>query len=164
MKKGFTLIEMVLAFAIIGMLMTGVTLSLTAVLRSTARSALQAKVRNEGEFLMETISQATRYSTQVQCGVDGSSQHYLTMAAKNVGDPTPLFTCLTSTGQIGSGSTLQVMNSSSVQIANCDFVCTKNGAANNTSPDTVEIVFSVAEASGVIAPLYYDTSVFLRNN
>lgn len=159
MKRGFTLIELILAFAIIGMLMTGVTLSLSAVLKSSARTVLQAKVRNEGEYLMESIAQPTRYATGVQCDIAGT---WLTMSPKVSTDPDPKFTC--SGSKLISGTSNQALNSDEIVISNCSFSCTDSaGNVNNTNPANVEITFSVSDLNGIAQTIAYDTNIVLRN-
>jgi len=150
-RSGFTLIELVISFGIFSALATGTTLMLTATLRGAARGAAESKVRNEGEYLMETISQRVRYSTSVVCN-DPST---LTVNSSNSADNT-VFYCNSARGSISRNGTgiNNDMNSDEVIVSGCQFVC---------SPAAVEVSFSVTDVNSLVDPLVFNTNIVLRN-
>ena len=164
---------MLLAFAIFGMLATGVTLALTAVLRSTHRTALQAKVRNEGEYLMETMSQLVRYSNNTVCSGDTSAMKY---TPTDTTLPRTMIYCKDAAPVSGYNLTTGVaqdqINSAEVILPVCYFHCLPDSGSENANcsnmdqckpASSVEIVFSIQDKNGIVSPVYYDTNIVLRN-
>ncbi len=144
-KPVFTLIELVLAFGIMALLATTTTTILAATLRSSARATVAGKVRNEGEYLMESISQLARYSTSVTC--PSATQLRVATAAYL---PSANITCSGANIASDSGQ----LNSNEVAISGCNFSC---------SSTQVSITFSVQDTNGLIAPLTFDSDIVLRN-
>lgn len=149
-RQGFTLVELVLAFGIFAMLATSTVVILSATLRSTARAAVAAKVRNEGEYLMESISQLTRYSKDVSCvgttELDVSTATYLPLAK------------ITCSGTTIASNSAQI-SSREVEISGCAFTC----SPTDTNPTQVNVSFSIKDLNDVITPLTFDTNIVLRN-
>lgn len=158
MQKGFTLIELIIAFAVFGLLTTGVTLGLTAVIRSTAQTALQAKVRNEGEYLMETVSQRVRYSSDVVCNNPTND----TLVVNSViNSESSTFYCDSPNAALERDALnpANKMNSDQVVITNCSFICSPTtGDANS-----VNVQFSVRDKGLLLPALLFDTDIVLRN-
>jgi prepilin-type N-terminal cleavage/methylation domain-containing protein len=163
-KPGFTLIELLLSFAIFAMLATGTTLALTAVLRSTARASLQAKVRNEGEYLVETIAQMTRYSARARC-TSGGVVTTLFLAPPDLGSVEPRFTC----AEVVPGaiprrywvaSNAVQINSVDVEITECALTCT----VVDGEVSKVRFRLSLEDKNNILSsPLIFDTDIVLRN-
>lgn len=67
MKKGFSLLELLVGFALVGILMsTGVVLLFTS-LRSSKKASAVGTAKAEGAYALNTISQKVRYAQGITC-------------------------------------------------------------------------------------------------
>ena len=67
MKKAFTLIELLIGFALVGLLMaTGIVLLFTS-LRTAKKASAVGTAKTEGAYALNTLSQKIRYAQSVSC-------------------------------------------------------------------------------------------------
>lgn len=65
MKKGFTLIEMIVAIGLFALLMTTTTMLLFASLRSTKKASNVTKAKAEGAYALNLMINLLRYATKI---------------------------------------------------------------------------------------------------
>lgn len=140
MKKGFSLIELMVAisiFAVIGVLTTS-AVSLT--LRTSKKSDSLVRVRENVSYAFSIIERQIRGADSIE-NCDGSELsvlNYLTseniitdFSCENIGEA----------GYIASGSAR--ITSSDVAVVSCSFVCTQT---DSNSPPTVKVKISAQDA------------------
>lgn len=161
-RKGFSLIELVLAMAILAILASSSTVILTAALRSTERALLTTQVRREGTYIIDSMSHLVRFSPQVTCITSGENVGDMQVASTNPGVEDALFSCdydpITDSRSIASGSATinpQPIHSPDVDITGCSFVCLSGGR--------VQINYTIRDKDDVIVPIDFSTEIVLRN-
>ncbi len=162
---GFTLIELIISFALFSILTLGTTLMLTSILRTSAQTSIATKVHNEGSFLMETISQRIRYSKSATCLDFNSDGLDYTDAVDIIsvdGSSNTKFFCNYGEDAIQRDvkDSDHTMNSTTeVLVVDCSFTCTPS----YTDPTSIEVKIAVQDINGIIDPITFDTNIVLRN-
>jgi len=64
-KKGFTLLELLVFVSLVGLILVGITQVLGATLAGSGKSQVMQLVKQNGQFAMSTISRLLRQSNQV---------------------------------------------------------------------------------------------------
>ncbi len=136
MKKGFSLIELLIAifiFAVIGVLTTS-AISLT--LRSSKKSDSLVRVRENVNYSLAVIERQIRNSESVDC-VTSTSTNLKYTTAEGI-DST--FSCISS--YIASGASR--LSSGDVSVTGCTFSCTKTDL---NSPAVVKVSLTAEDAT-----------------
>lgn len=145
-KRGFSLIEMLVVisiFAIIGVLTTR-AVSLT--LRSSKKSDSTVRVRENLNYSMSILERQIRNAESITACPLVSSLSIPYVA--NGGFATS-FTCnLTSPGYIASGSATTRLTSDDISITACSFTCSKTNI-NNPAIITVNLTAEDATQTGI---------------
>lgn len=153
MKKGITLVEILVAMAVFTVLMTSVTMVLTATLRAANRAAVVTKIKSEGTYIMDSMATVLRYAESVSCspdGIDGYAIANLASATNNI-----FYDCLPVPNRIASDSV--ALNSSEVLVSGCQIIPSDDCSR-------IDIQFSLQDASGVLGtPVSFSSQLELRN-
>ncbi len=161
-KKGFTLVEVMVAVVILAILSAIVSILLIRTLGAAKRAAAVAVVRNEGAYTMAVLSQSLKFAQSVS---NCSSGTQIDMVSGFDNGQTS-FRCTNSGGIGGIASVSAIMTSKltsdKVNATSCSIVCPP-GTTNE-----VDINFTLVPSgtSGSItdtASVNFDMQVFLRN-
>jgi|GEM_PF-4080200 len=68
MKKGFTLVELLISIALMTIIGTVTVAMISTVLRSSKNTTLAGDIRQSGNYVLEQISDTARYATQFKMG------------------------------------------------------------------------------------------------
>lgn len=165
MKKAFTLIELMVTFALLAVMMTSVGLLLTASLRAAKKGLLTAQAKTEGQYAVDVMSNMLRYATAVSSCPPGSNT--ITFTPRSADIAQTVFRCdPTSIASDSSGLTpnrtgrLTSNKVELVAIPPCSITCSGN---------QVHITFGIKQAgtanftSEDVKPILFDTQITLRN-
>lgn len=162
MKRGFSLVEIMVAMSLFAILAVSTTVISAGILRAGLRSTMEAKVRSEGSYAMGAMSLVTRYAVQATCGVSGSTTWV--DVSPRAGYAPARYGCYydgtTGTYSVASGSASlpnvhPSLISDEVRVTGCAITC---------SGKSVNLSFDARDAAGLLTnPLSFDTSVTLRN-
>lgn len=158
-RKGFTLIEVVVAMGVFAVLMVGTSLLLISTLRGAKKAASQITVRSEGARVMDVISSSLRFSQNITDCTTGAS------ISATLYDGTPIsYSCVQASGTdayLASGS--GHLTSSGVTVSSCGgiFTCSLDGK-------TVQINFGLQKAgtnlqTEATSRIDFNAEVRLRN-
>jgi len=162
-KFGFTLIEIVVVVASVGLIMTSVIGVVLGTFKSQNREKSTNKVMENGSWIINELRKNTlnSESTTIVCNTDKLSVEMVNMADQGKS----VFDCNQISNKIASTSATResVLNSSEVNITDCsNFVeCTVDSSEKVT---TVTFNFDIgATTSGVSVSKNFNTTVTLRN-
>jgi len=157
MKRGFTLIEVVVAIGIFAVLMVGTSLLLVSTLRGAKKAAAQIAVRSEGAWAMDLMSSTLRFSQRVTSCTTGTGISVQLGDGSNV-----TFACQGSSPDYYLASGSGRLTSTNVALVSCAnvFVC----------PDTktIKIQFGLLKAGTNLqientSQINFDSEIRLRN-
>lgn len=119
-KRGFTLIEMLIALAVFSMLGVMATVILVGALQGAKKAAAVALVKNEGSRVINTMTQMLKYSTSVTlCG--GNS---VTFQPRTDTSNPAVFACLPpGAGPYYIASNSANLTSGNVEMTSCNISC-----------------------------------------
>ncbi len=159
MKRGFTLIEVVVAMGIFAILMVGTSLLLISTLRGAKKAASQITVRSEGARIMDVLASTLRFSNSIT----GCSPVRGASVSATLYDGSPInFKCTVSGTDLYLASGSGRLTSTGVTVSSCSnvFVC----------PDskTILIRFGLQKAGTSLqtegtSRIDFDAEVRLRN-
>ena len=173
-ERGFTLLEMVVTIAGLGVIGITVTTILVNTLRGSSKSTIVNSVRTNGEYALEQMTRTIRYGTiltspALPCpsSPPGSPPTSMAFVAS---DGSPItYSCSSGTinSQENNGPVQSLLDTSNVKTSTtCKFVCTQTDI--NSSP-IITISFDlVQKATSSLAeksttPLTFTTSVVMQN-
>lgn len=165
MKKAFTLIELMVTFALLAVMMTSVGLLLTASLRSAKKGLLTAQAKTEGQYAVDVMSNMLRYAV----AKSDTCPNSITFTPRGADTVQTVFKCdsLGSDYWIASNSAELVsprlgrLTSTKVEVIGCSISC--------PSVNQVHITFGIKQAgtanftSEDVKPILFDTQITLRN-
>ncbi len=155
MRKAFSLIEIMVAISLFAILSISITMIAAGILRGAARTQVQIKVRNEAQYAMSVISQATRFAADVDTAACQPNSSTLKMKPKLGSNVVKQFICDGST--IVQDNTTLPLISDKVTITSCSFSC-------NDTFKTVTVHFEAKDADGLMVnPIIFDSQIILRN-
>jgi prepilin-type N-terminal cleavage/methylation domain-containing protein len=167
--RGFTLIEIMIASGLVGLLLVGVVGIFLSTVKGGNQARLQAEVKTRGDYAMSTMERTIRNAVKMpECpsahsiifsvkNDDGSvtnQQYTITDGALTVGVGEKTSSLIATSGQ--KDDTFIVDDSSS-------FSCYPGGAYNSGSIG-IRIVLRTSASSGQIPPQTFQTMVTIRNN
>lgn len=159
MKKAFTLIEVIVAIGVFGVLSVTLSLLLVGTLRGSKKAAATILVRGEGAYAVESMAAQLRFAKSVTDCTTGSSVTVKTQVGDNL-----TLSCLSSGDDIYLASNSARLTTSNVQVVSC------TSPPVFTCPDakTVRITFGLQKAGSSLplegtASIDFDTEVGLRN-
>ena len=163
--KGYTLLEVMVATAVIGVLAVVATNLFFSVSRGGNKVSVTAEVNQNGEVALGTLERLIRnaYSVASVCtGVAANSLTVVDRYGRNI-----VFSCENvgqDTGYIASNSAR--LTSENVAVSACSFTC--NPDSDGFKPAIIDIDFSLRQASsnaitGETEAQTFSTSVSLRN-
>lgn len=128
-KKGYTLIELIVGFGLFALLATTVTMLIASLLQNARKAAAVAAAKTEGEYAMAAMAEMIRYSGGMTCSANSLT----------VGEVTyNLYTSGADAGRMSSesGTMIQYLTSARLTATPC-------GGSTFVCPDarTVEICF-----------------------
>lgn len=154
--RAFSLIELILAMAVMLILLLGVGSGLTATLRGTRKAGIATNVRSDGAYALNVLTQKIKFARRIKsCSTGGSNS--ITLVDQ---DETDLVLSYDSVNKsLTSGST--VLTSEAIDIttnAACAGVFTCNTA------NTVVTICFDGNNSTQEAKVNFNTQVFLLNS
>ena len=163
--KGYTLLELMIATAVIGILAIVATNLFFSVSRGGTQVQVTAEVNQNGEVVLGTLERIIRNSTGVTSTCTGEAVESLTVSDRY--GRTIAFSCENvgeDTGYIASNSAR--LTSENVAVSACGFTCTQD--PEGFRPPLIEIDFSLRQAEGgalkgETSQQQFKTSVSLRN-
>lgn len=159
MRKAFTLIELMVTFALLAVMMTSVGLLLTASLRAAKKGLLTAQAKTEGQYAVDVMGNMLRYAV-AKSDCTGNS---VTFTPRNGDTLQTIFACgsdnIASKSAEASPRTSN-LTSSKVKVSGCSIECSLN---------SVTIKFNIQQAgtsdltSETVSTIHFDTNITLRN-
>jgi Tfp pilus assembly protein PilE len=172
---GFTLVEMLVVAGLVGILSIGIGSTFMSTLKGSNRSALQAKMKSQGDFAIasmeRTIRSAVKFPTCSGSATDNQGP-IVTFAAVGLNGTTQtkMYEFVKTDGQIYStvdGTTGTVVGSSAqttgvIRVTSALFECV---LGSNINPGVVKITFTLhaVNSDQDIADQTFQTSVAMRN-
>ncbi len=157
-KKGFTLVEVVVVvglFAVVGIITTQ---SLVRILGNTSNSNSTARARENVEHALSTIERSIRNANSISCPV-GTPNRVNYVSQTNADE---YIACNSLGGQTSIIQNGAPLTSSEINLTACSLVCVPAGS---DPPNGVEIVLEASdnEAAYDSAPVRLQTTIFLRS-
>jgi prepilin-type N-terminal cleavage/methylation domain-containing protein len=152
MRKGVSLIELVVAMSVFTVLITSITLVLSVTLRSSLRSESLANVKSEGTYVMDSMSAILRFAKTVRCDPVVPNRVTATLFSA----PNPIIYRCDPGFYIASDSSR--LNSVETRVSGCEIICD-----NPTSPTSITIDFDMQDAAMSIPNVNFVTQLVLRN-
>lgn len=154
-KRGFTLIEAVLAVGVFALLAVSGALLLFSTLRGAKKAAAASEVRNQGASTMEAMTQLLRYAKKNTTTCTGNSVSFTSIDGSSGS-----FSCvITSPSHLASGSAWLTSTKVKLVTGSCAITC--------PTANRVLIKFSLAPASATFtdesARINFESQVELRN-
>jgi prepilin-type N-terminal cleavage/methylation domain-containing protein len=150
-QKGFTLVEVLVATALIVMLLGSLVSFSILLAQAQARSKVVAEVENQGLFFMQTVTQSIRNAQSINLPATSTSASTLSLAYANAAQSPTVFALSNSAAMMAQGSTSAAMLiSPQVQVSNLTF---QNLSASGT-PGVIRIQFTVSYASSSGSSIY----------
>lgn len=155
-KSGFTLIEMIVVVAILGMVAIFGSNMLFTILKGSLKTKVLSEVKQNGTFAISTMERMIRNAKELVSCDSGS------VKIKNPDDFETTFVC--SDTAISSNSA--ALTSSNVKVDSCAFACSLGTAG--ILPSTVGINFTLSQVGAATrkeekALVKFQTTVSLRN-
>jgi prepilin-type N-terminal cleavage/methylation domain-containing protein len=152
-RKGFSLIEIMVAISLFAILSISITLIAAGILRGAARAQVQTKVRNEAQYAMSVISQATRFASDVNLTSCNPTSYTIRQR--------PSSTVLTTYSCDVANTTLKQdgleLIGPEVVISACSFAC-------DATNKTITVHFEAKDEGGLMNnPIIFDSQIILRN-
>lgn len=160
-KKGFTLLELLMFVALVGLILVGITQILGATLAGSGKSQSLQQVKQNGQFSMSTISRLLRQANSVTvCGAGQLDFSVLESGA------TATYRFDTSSLRIRKtyNGVQSWLTDDNVEVSS--FICNMT-APGSGQPAVINLSFSVRKAGlsveSIIANINFKDSISLRN-
>jgi len=160
MKKGFSIIEIIVVIGLFSVLATVASQATILSLRGARKSDASSEVRENLDFTVSVMERQLRNSRSIASGCDGSTLQYIDYIDQS--DTFTSFECkdVGLNGFVASDSAR--LTSSEISITDCQFVCNSASAGLPPSID-IKITASNKNASGVeSSEVGVDTRIMLR--
>lgn len=140
-QDGYTLIELLLYVAIMGILLGALTSFFGVSLSSRIKNESIIEVDRQGEFMIDTIARTTRAADSITTPAVGASGGTLTLAMATAGVNPTIFNISGTTLQIkeGAGATIP-LNSNRVAVTGF----TVKNLSRGSTPGVIKISFTVS--------------------
>lgn len=166
--KGYTLIELVVAVGILGVLAVAATNLFFSAIRGGGKVDVTTEVKQNGQFALSRIEQLTRNSLTVEACAGNEADPEAVSVTLTARDRTQLiFSCeevAEGTGYIASNT--ERLTSDRVVVTECAFWC--EGVGDSFRPPLVKAAFTLRQAGTAgdvseAAAAQFSTSVGLRS-
>ena len=160
-KKGFTLLELLMFVALVGLILVGITQVLGATLAGSGKSQSMQQVKQNGQFAMSTITRLLRQSNAVT--TCGAGQLVFTVLESGA---TSTYTFETSVLRIRKtyNGVQSWVTDDGIEVANFSCSLTSPGSGQ---PAIVNLSFNVRKpglsVESIIANINFKDSISLRN-
>ncbi len=161
MKKGYTLIEILVVVVVFAVISLIATQTVILILRGTKKAESVSKVRQNLDYAMGSMERQLRSARSITsaCNNSASSQINFIDQSGNVNS----FSCV-GTNQTGSASSVASssadLTSSDITISSCSFVC---APATSNSPPSVTLSVTGSDITRQGASVTVTTQVTLRS-
>ena len=144
MKKGFTLVEVLLYLAILSIVVLAFSSFLFLSYTSRIRASVISEVEQQGDQTMTLITQNIRNAANVSSPLSGSTSNSLTLTQYTAGVSPTVFDQLGNTMRIteGAGSAINI-TSNRVNVTNFSF----QNLSRPSTPGNIQIKFTLTYAS-----------------
>jgi type II secretory pathway pseudopilin PulG len=166
--KGFTLIEFLIVFGILGVIGAVVLSVLFVTLRVSKKSDLLVRLKQSGNSVMSQVSRNIRYAKSLDypdsC-VGGVSTSYVTVTSLTDGEKIT-FSCISSSsGFVIASNGAALIDTATIYASTCAFYCSQPSLSDPPSINFNFRLHSIGSNSLVEtrASLPFQTSVILRN-
>jgi len=142
-KKGYSLIEVLLAIGVFSLLAVLVTQTLANTLRSAKKSDTQSKVRTNFDYAISVMERQLRNADNITT-CDGNPSNIIEYTDAN-GDSADFY-CNLANEYVASrsGTRDDHLTSDEVSLTSCSFTCTQESGV----PDSIEISLSGTDNTG----------------
>jgi prepilin-type N-terminal cleavage/methylation domain-containing protein len=165
MKKssGFTLIEMLVAMAVLGTLVVIGSNMFFTILKSSSKTRVLTEVKQNGDFALNVMSRMIRNAKLITSSCNGGMS---SLSIKNPDNGETTFACEADNDKISSSAARLTSENVSLVAGSCWFDCLSG--ESGVTPDTVTINFSLQQAAQAVRPeetarVNFQTTVTLRN-
>jgi len=154
MKKGYSLVEMMVVVALMSMVGLAVVAMFLSTARGGGRAGAMAIIKEEGDYALTTMERQIRYAEGVTCDPSGFP---ITIDPVGTGDD--VIYSLNGSDQIQRtiGGVVSNVTSTSVTVSNLSFVCTANAGVT-----TVAVSFTMAQSAEGLDETF-SSQITLRN-
>lgn len=173
-RNGFTLIEVIVAISVFGIIGILTSVILINTVRSAKKAQIITVVRQNGQAALDQISRGLRgagsLDTSILC--DGTTKYSSSFTYYDLQSIQQIYTVSNNTILYTNGANpaSSLLDSNTVLASNVQFVCTASSANSYAAP-IVDISFDLTPAQGTQAigpdgltsPIHFQTSVVLRN-
>lgn len=149
MKKGSTLIELLVGMSVFAVLSVSISMVITTTLRSAARASVVAKVKSDGTYIMDAMSTVVRFAADVQC--DSQQVSAKLASVQN----TIIYECFPTANPPYIASDSASLNSNETKFTACSITCTES--------ENVEFDFSLRDVDETVGAVNFNSQVVLRN-
>jgi prepilin-type N-terminal cleavage/methylation domain-containing protein len=175
-SKGFTLIELMITVAIIGVVSSIALTTISTVIKSSSKTNVVNRVKQNGDNIIDAMTRDIRGATDVCVSPDRATLTlYSTITSVAVGNACPSgttsYVCSVGTSSSNGSLTkngIHLTNNTDllqgVKVANCNFII-----SGTSLPKTVTINLTLAQPSGMQSTagdpvsVNFDTQVSLRS-
>lgn len=159
MKKGFSLVEMLVGLGLFAILGTVSTVMLLSAMRGARKAAAINIVKNEGQYALNAITQTARFARLAECTAGP------TLTLTRADDTTAVYSL---TGEVitGGGGNLTSTKVTVTECAGGMFACngrTVQVCFNIDTAGAADVTESVEEVPAAGSGIMFKTSVVLRN-
>jgi len=157
MKKGFTLIEILLYLSLSAMLIVIISLFLSTILESRLKDITIAEVEQQGAQTMRIITQTVRNSAMIVSPATSTSASLLSLGTFAASTTPTFFDIASGTLRITEGASSPILLNNT-RITVTDF--TAQNLSTTSAPGTIRTSFTVTASSTSLRGEYYFSKTF----
>ncbi len=146
-QKGFTLIELILYVAILGSLLTGISMYFGMSLTTRVKNQSVAEVDRQGTLVLDYITQVIRNATSITSPVAGSNATSATFVVPTGSLSPTIFSLSGTTLQVQEGASTFALTNSKVEVSSLTF--TNQSISGTRGIMRVSFVVSRANPSNI---------------
>lgn len=164
MKKGWTLIEILVVIGILGVIAIIATNLFFSILRGSTKTRVLTEVKQNGNYAINVMERMIRNAEKDSLRYDAGEGKWIEI--KNPDGGTTLFTCPDSNNMIASNGAS--LTSNKVRVEDCTSTFTVAPGVEDVRPPAVTIDFTLMQAGTTTRPeeqasVNFKTTVILRN-
>ena len=140
MKKGFTLIELVIYIAIAAAILLAIGSFWTSIVNSRIKNQVIIETEQQGSQVMQQITQTIRNAEDINSPTQGNSASILSLGVSDPAEDPTIFDLVDGVIRITKGSNDPVdLTSSAVEVTSLNF----SNLSNDDTPGTIRVEFSL---------------------